>query len=632
MKRGLTLKLKKVIIENFRSYQEKIEVDFSDLTTFIGKNDVGKSTILEALEIFFNNSKVKIEQKDACVHSDNDRVTICCIFENVENVQIVIDSTAPTTAKQEYLLNTEGNLEIHKVFDCSKKTPTAEIFINAMCPTVNLASDLHELKITSLKNRIRELEIDTAGIDARSNVELRKAIFNSFDNLELALKMIPVKVEGVKPIWDKLSLHLPIFTLFQSDRTSSDSDSEVQDPMKLAVQAAIQNVETQLEEIKHMVMEEALTVAGNTLEKLREMDESLANELSPRFNDEPKWSSIFKLSLEGENGIPINKRGSGVRRLILLSFFRAEAEKSTLGSSERSIIYAVEEPETSQHPNNQILLAKTLNSLSENDNTQVILTTHVPGLAGVLPTESLRFIVSTPEGKVIKNANEEEIINEIAETLGVIPNVTDEVKVIVIVEGIHDVSTIQAFSKLTSENVLNLINLVEDNRVVIMPAGGSTLKKWVELNYLQKFNLPEIHIYDGDALTPPKYHSACTEVNSRGDGSRAYSTKKRELENYLHMDVINSTLGVNISFTPNCSVPEITAKALYERDTGLSWDDLDAENQKGKKSNVKKRLNNEVVNSMTYEQLCLADEEGEVEEWLREITDLCEGTQIVTTS
>ncbi|MBU9675203.1 AAA family ATPase [Planococcus sp. CP5-4] len=617
------MKLKKVVIENFRSYKDRIEVNFDDLTTFIGKNDIGKSTVLEALEIFFNNSKVKIEPKDACVHSVEDKVTIGCIFENVKDMEIVIDSTAPTTAEQEYIINSDGHLEVYKTFDCSKKIPTVEIFINAMYPTIESASDLHELKITRLKERVNYLGIDTSDIDMRSNVELRQAIFNSIDDLELALKMIPVKAEGVKPIWDKLSLHLPIFTLFQSDRTSSDSDSEVQDPMKLAVQAAIQNVETQLEEIKKMVMEEALTVAGNTLSKLREMDESLANQLSPRFNDEPKWSSIFKLSLEGDDGIPINKRGSGVRRLILLNFFRAEAEKSTLGSSERSIIYAIEEPETSQHPSNQILLAKTLRSLSENENTQVILTTHVPGLAGVLPTDSLRFVVSTSEGKMIKTGNDDETISEIAETLGVLPSVTDEVKVIVIVEGVHDVSTLNVFSKLMSENVDDIINIIEDDRVVIMPAGGSTLKKWVELNYLKKFNLPEVHIYDGDALTPPKYHATCQEVNNRDDNSVAYSTKKRELENYLHADAINSVCEVNVSFTSTCSVPEITAKSLYERDTGLEWDELDAENQRGKKSNAKKRLNNEVVNFMTYEQLREADDEGEVREWLREISRLC---------
>ena len=48
------MKLKSVVLEGFRSYRDRVSIDISDLTTIVGKNDHGKSTILEALEIFFN--------------------------------------------------------------------------------------------------------------------------------------------------------------------------------------------------------------------------------------------------------------------------------------------------------------------------------------------------------------------------------------------------------------------------------------------------------------------------------------------------------------------------------------------------------------------------------------------------
>lgn len=38
-------------------------VDFDNITTFIGKNDIEKSTIIEALEIFFNNSTEDISAR-----------------------------------------------------------------------------------------------------------------------------------------------------------------------------------------------------------------------------------------------------------------------------------------------------------------------------------------------------------------------------------------------------------------------------------------------------------------------------------------------------------------------------------------------------------------------------------------
>lgn len=40
------MKLKELKLKNFRGYKEKICVEFENLTAFVGKNDVGKSTIL----------------------------------------------------------------------------------------------------------------------------------------------------------------------------------------------------------------------------------------------------------------------------------------------------------------------------------------------------------------------------------------------------------------------------------------------------------------------------------------------------------------------------------------------------------------------------------------------------------
>ena len=74
------MKLKRVRIENFRCYQD-ITICIDNLTTIIGKNDIGKSSILEALEIFFNNETVKIDPTDVNIYSgDNKTVSITCDF------------------------------------------------------------------------------------------------------------------------------------------------------------------------------------------------------------------------------------------------------------------------------------------------------------------------------------------------------------------------------------------------------------------------------------------------------------------------------------------------------------------------------------------------------------------------
>lgn len=48
------MRLKSFSLKNFRGYRNEVRINMSDLTVFVGRNDIGKSTILEALDIFFN--------------------------------------------------------------------------------------------------------------------------------------------------------------------------------------------------------------------------------------------------------------------------------------------------------------------------------------------------------------------------------------------------------------------------------------------------------------------------------------------------------------------------------------------------------------------------------------------------
>lgn len=109
------MKLKLITIENFRCYKYCISVAFDDLTTFVGKNDIGKSTILDALlEIFFNNDTVKIDNKDPNIHSDSKIVSISCDFTELPT-SIILDSGEVTSLSAEHLTIADDTLRIKKV-------------------------------------------------------------------------------------------------------------------------------------------------------------------------------------------------------------------------------------------------------------------------------------------------------------------------------------------------------------------------------------------------------------------------------------------------------------------------------------------------------------------------------------
>ncbi|HHX3468400.1 TPA: AAA family ATPase, partial [Enterobacter asburiae] len=49
------MKLEKLILKNFRGYHGEHSIDINSLTALVGRNDVGKTTILDALGVFFEH-------------------------------------------------------------------------------------------------------------------------------------------------------------------------------------------------------------------------------------------------------------------------------------------------------------------------------------------------------------------------------------------------------------------------------------------------------------------------------------------------------------------------------------------------------------------------------------------------
>ena len=395
------MKIDKIILENFRGYKKRTEISFDDLTVFIGKNDVGKSTILQALDIFFNDkdASVKLDENDFNVFSGKDdekEIIISVEFKDLPS-EIIIDTTNKTTLEDEYLLTEEGKLRIIKKSTDGKKINT---YIEAYHPISDECKDLLFKKNADLKKIVDTEKIDVP--NKTVNALMRKAIwehYNAKNKRENVLLDINKKDGDIKSIWDCLLDYLPIYSLFQSDRKNDDNDSEVQDPLKEAVKFIMKDdaIKKELDDVATKVKDKLQEVSNNTLLKLKDMDDKIADELHPDIptTESLKWVDIFKnVSIKDNNDIPINKRGSGVKRLVLINFFRAEAESKLLNNTKGGIIYAIEEPETSQHIDNQKILIDAFKKMIEdNQNIQIIITTHSGFIVKQFDSERLRMIV-----------------------------------------------------------------------------------------------------------------------------------------------------------------------------------------------------------------------------------------------
>lgn len=620
------MRLKKIYIENFRGYKERTEITFEDITTLIGRNDAGKSTILEALDIFFNDSKgvVKLDNDDVNVSSGKDTIKLEAVFDNLPE-KIIVDSTVETSLEEEYLVNKDGDLHIIKSY---RKGKCDTIYLLCDYPDSAVLLNLHGSTVKDLQKLVDLNKIEVE--DKRISSLLRKALFKHHEPFKKSLKLIEIKKEGSKQIWDSLQKYIPLYSLFQTDRKNEDKDSEIQDPMNTAIKEILaeNDIQEQLDQIFKKVKEATEQVAKNTLEKLAEMNPDLASELVPKF-ETPKWNSIFKCGLMSDLNIPINKRGSGVRRLILLNFFRAKVENNKNSLGNQNVIYAFEEPETALHPDQQKMLIESFLELSKSDNTQIIFTTHSPSIGKMMSVNNLRLITKDSLGSKIDKPSDD-IIKKIVETLGVFAEVQlkdiDKVKVAVCLEGKNDIEFIQRLNSVVPE-FKEIIDL-NSPEVILLPLGGSTLKFWVNNEYLSKLKLAQVHIYDSDkgSTKPHKYIESINRIN-QGERCKAFETKCREMENYITPAVLNELDNCNIVISnseqwESFDVPEAYAKYKHDiSESEKTWEELSDDKKKKKISSAKNVINTELVEMITKEKLCEYELYEEVEGWFKAIRE-----------
>ena len=600
------MRLEKVIIKNFRAYSRFTEIPIDQITALIGKNDIGKSTILDALDTFFNLGKLDLNDRN--VHCGDEDVLIGCSFSGFPT-QIILDETAPTSLEQEYLLNDDGLLEIWKEYPVNGKE---RVFIIAKHPSNEPYHELLLKKNAELKTLIRNAGLQNT-VNQSVNAEMRHALWQSIGNeITFEIKRISADKEDAKNIWQKLIPFLPKYNVFRADRPSTDDDAIAQDPMQIAMRAAILEKQQELMQIAEDIKQRVSAVADRTIDKLRDFDNGLASTLKPQFKKDPAWDKAFAFSLTGDEDIPINKRGSGIRRLVLFSFFRASCEENLDDGAD--VIYAVEEPETSQHPDFQKIIIDTFLQMIENPHCQILVTTHVPGLAKLLPVECLRYITNGegyPEIELGTNG----VISRIADTLGVLPDLTPalaphrHIRLIVCVEGIHDITFLDTITTVLHHTFPDIRPLLSVPDIILLPMGGSSLQEWVNHNYLRKLGIPEYHIYDSDCTN--KHQQECDEVNNRSDGSSARMTRKREMENYIHKQAVQALYGLNIEITDELDVPKTISAYLQAHG-------LPGSNQK----NIKRRLNGEATRHMTIDLLNECDPEHEVLSWICDILQL----------
>ena len=656
------MKLEKIIIKGFRSYRERTEIDISALTALIGANDVGKSTILDALDAFFNDV---VDVQDINTRISEKEFSVGCVFSNLPE-KINLDSRSETTLQEEYLLNDSGKLEIYKVWrTTAAKAEVERIYAWAKAPAHERAENLLFKKRDDLKEIV---ETNALEADKRKNPDMRRAIYLHLEErgkLNLQLREVVLDrpkdasdaMQDARKIWKKLKdRHLPVYSLFKSEQVQGDKEKVVRSPLDTTLKLAVKELNDQLSKIAEAVQKQVEETTSRTLERLKRDYPEVAKNLAPEYK-EPSWSKAFDLDvLRGDDDVPLNKRGTGVRRLVVLAFFQAEAERER---QERSspVIYGVEEPETSQHPNFQRKIIESFKALAEAGD-QVILTTHVPGLAELLPIDSIRFIsrpLDSPMPRIRNGADGRKVLLEVAESLGMLPDSASSknAQIVAWVEGKSDVWVLESIANKLEEAGVDLSPL-DIKKIVYVPGGGDSLLKFVvNGEYLNRLGLPQFYLLDSDKKSrehPGKEipHDVERRVREQGQDGEGLPicvlrTRKREIENYLHPETVKRVFGQSVDIKQLLPGFDFDFGKMSTKDSGF-WKKLcdvrrDARVRPPSRSSRGSSLDSNepkhvicgwLLQEATLEELrerCRStDPEGaersEVEEWFHKMADL----------
>mgnify|MGYP001577910401 CR=1 FL=1 len=368
------MKIKRITIQNFKCLgPDSIVLDFSDdILVLIGENNVGKSSVLKALTIYFSGTKTMPAE----------------YFFNKQ-----IDQSHAVTIK----------IEFHRLSDGDKQHQAVSPYVSSQ--------DGQELWILQKSYYYSEDGKGKCDYVALVNGEEKKnpsGLPQNCDDLFTDEKMQKIYVEAVKNVSDiaegaaKTVFGQLFNLLLRSDLEAAPEFTELLGAFEKY--GALFRGESQLPKIKEI--EEKIT------EKLSRIipAKSIIDADVPKIEKLLPSPNLF--SNDGrEIDISPEEQGHGFQRALIVALLELFAETKSPVDKEVGPcnILLIEEPEIYMHPQMIRKIGDALYSIAEQGKAQVILTTHSPFLIRIADKQKalIRFVRTSDNQLKIFQQNEE---------------------------------------------------------------------------------------------------------------------------------------------------------------------------------------------------------------------------------
>lgn len=542
------MRVARIALSEFGPYHHLEPIPLARLTTLIGKNDVGKSSIIRALELFFSDGGIQPAQ----VHTPPSGAgTFVQVSFTGLPPTLELESGVTSTFEEESLLDDNSELTVRKTYD-SSNPKRVDVSLKVLDFVDPIYAQLSELKEKELLGRGAGAGLSFpksgAGITNKSRRQAlrseatRKGITRSLQSYELLPK---------GTIWSSVKSAFPDLVSFESETEIATDSTAFQSEFRPIVNGAVQDAG--MSAARESLSQGVGAAVQREIQKIfAEFRKHTDEFTSLRATTDFAWERAAKVEVWGTDrqGVdrPLESRGSGFRRIFMVAFFQYLAKARN--ASSRDTLFAIEEPENSLHPGLQRELASSLRALSNTRGQQILVTSHSPVFAGESDPDGLLLVTRTAGTSTVKLGHDVDLMS-VARELGIEPS--DQLagySACVFLEGPSDVEFLECVAtKLKSAGAIQ--QTPADCNIGLIPCGGDNLRYLVNRGHLIQLSRRFAVVVDSDRTAAGSPVSG-RKLNSKRDcesaGGLFHILRKREIENYLHPDALTREGKPQIAF------------------------------------------------------------------------------------
>ncbi|MCD4751964.1 MAG: AAA family ATPase [Anaerolineaceae bacterium] len=470
------MKLKYIKVQGFRSFCEPIKIDFCDLTMLIGNNDVGKSSILDIIEIVLTSNS----QPD-----ENDYYT-CDVGENAKTIEVILAFDVTSEDKNALAFAIDQTIVYRAIYSWNN-------IVKEYLTEVPKDEDLREGFPSSAPEQKAIIEkYDHEALVTATNATLRTEWYEAFVKTvekQEGWKTVPSNLQKIFPkiqrygamdydkpenLINRTAKQIFETVLYEELEEEENGGRELKKSLRDIEIEAEQKINKKVTELKKHILKYASTVTSISYKPQIDFARGFQ-------------SGNFQVD-EGRGEHLLNKSGDGTKRKIFMATTDWDREVTLSmqaeGGSLPDIIRAYDEPDTNLDYQAQHHLYRSIVDIvsGEDSNIQAIISTHSPRMIDRAPAQKIRMLKAGDGKTVVEKINTgddaevEAFLTNLSRELGITNTLMFYENCFILVEGETEENSLPLFYRTIYGN-----SLLEDGINIINVRGNGAFKEFLKL-------------------------------------------------------------------------------------------------------------------------------------------------------